>query len=249
MDEKDYVEIDILKLLKALWHKAWAIVLSAVVCGGLGFSCARFVVTPLYEASTLMYVNNSSFSVGSTSFSISASELTAAQSLVDTYLVILNTRTTLNDVIEEADLPYTYEKLKKMISAEAVNSTEIFEIVVTSPDPYEAEKIANTIGKVLPDKISGIVDRSSVRIVDYAVIPSKKASPSIALYTAVGILLGLLVSCVVVALRDMFDDLIRTEDDLTQKFDLPLLAVIPDLSGTNTRSYGGYGKTKAEEGV
>ena len=48
MAEKDYVEIDILKLLNALWHKAWAIVLSAVVCGGLGFSGARFLIKPLY---------------------------------------------------------------------------------------------------------------------------------------------------------------------------------------------------------
>lgn len=249
MEDKDYIEIDILKLLKALWHRAWAIVLSAVICGGMAFSYARFLITPLYQASTLIYVNNSSFSVGSTSFSISASELSAAQSLVDTYLVILKTRTTLNDVIEEADLPYSYEQLYGMISAASVNSTEIFEIVVTSTDPREAEKIANTIGKVLPDRISDVVDGSSVRIVDYAIVPSRKSSPNITKYTMVGIFLGIVISCGIVILLELFDDVVHTEDDITQKYDLPLLAVIPDLLGTKTRSYGNYGRAKADEDI
>lgn len=243
MEDKNFEdEIDLLKLLKVLWHRAWAIVLAAVICGGAAFSYARFLITPLYEASILMYVNNSSFSVGSTSFSISSSELTAAQSLVDTYLVILKTRTTLNDVIEEAELSCSYEELREMISAAAVNSTEIFEIVVTNADPMEAEKIANTIGEVLPDKISNIVNGSSVRIVDYAVIPSRKASPNITKYTAIGLMLGFVVSCGIIILLDLFDDIVHTEDYLTQKFDLPLLAVIPDLMESKGHSYGYYSK-------
>ena len=249
MNEKDNDEIDLLKLAKALWHRAWAIILAAIIGGSAAFSYAQFLITPLYKASTLIYVNNSSFSVGSTSFSISSSELTAAQKLVDTYLVILKTRTTLNDVIEEAELSYSYEELKSMISAAAINSTEIFEIVVTSPDPQEAEKIANTIGEVLPEKISNIVDGSSVRIVDYAVVPSKKASPNVTKYTAIGLMMGLAISCIVIVLLDLFDDVVRTEDDLTQKYELPLLAVIPDLLGNKTRSYGHYSKNKTESNI
>ena len=53
----------------------------------------------MYTASALMYVNNNSLSVGSTKVSLSYSDLTAAKSLVDTYVVILNARTTLNEVI------------------------------------------------------------------------------------------------------------------------------------------------------
>src|SRR5699024_8716966 len=100
--------------------------------------------TPLYEAEALMYVNSNEISVGSTKLSISAAELSAAQSLVETYIVILNTRTTLNDVVEQTGVSYTYEQLRKMISAESVNGTEVFSITVTSPDPKEAELLANT---------------------------------------------------------------------------------------------------------
>lgn len=76
------------------------------------FSYAKFLIVPLYESKAMMYVNNSSLSLGNTSFSISSGELSAAQSLVETYIVILKSRLTLNAVIEKADLPYTYEELK-----------------------------------------------------------------------------------------------------------------------------------------
>lgn len=236
--EDNYFEIDLLRLVQSLWKRAWAIMLAALICAGITFGYTCFLITPLYKASALMYVNNSSISVGNTQLSISPSELSAAQSLVDTYLVILKTRTTLNKVIEEAELSYTYKELSEMVSAAAVNSTEIFEIVVTSPDPQEAELIANTIAHVLPERISAIVDGSSVRVVDYAIIPSVKASPSITKNTAVGMIVGFVLACGVVILMDLFDDQIHDSDYLMQNYRIPVLAVIPDLlSSSKSSSY------------
>lgn len=242
MDEKkiEYAELDLLELLQVLWHRAWAIVLAAVLFAGAAFAYARYMITPLYEASALMYVNNSSFSLGSTSFSINNSELSAAHSLVNTYIVILGTRSTLEDVIEKAELDYTYEELSKMITASAVNNTEIFRIKVTTPDPYEAQYIANVIARVLPGKISDVVDGSSVRIVDYAVAPSTKASPNVSKYTMIGLLLGIVVSCAVIILANLFDDQIHDEETLTKTLDIPLLAAIPDLKATKSGRYGYY---------
>ena len=170
-------------------------------------------LSPSFDA--LMYVNNSGISLGSTSFSISSADLTAAQKLVNTYVVILKSRTALTEVIEKAGLDYSYEKLKSMISASAVNSTEVFEIVVTSPSPTEAEKIANTIAVVLPGKIADIVNGSDVRIVDYAVVPSHRHSPSYTRNTAVGILLGIVVVAAILVLAYLFDEIIHSEDYLS----------------------------------
>lgn len=103
----------------------------------------------------MMYVNNSSINVGSTQ--VDLSDLSAAQSLVETYIVILKTRGTLEQVIEQENLSYDYETLSDMIEAGAVNSTEVFEIQVTSADPEEAERIANCIAELLPGRISEIV--------------------------------------------------------------------------------------------
>ena len=235
-------EIDLIELFGALLRRWWVIVLAILIAGSAAFGYTYFVVDPLYKASTLLYVNNSDISVGSTSFSISNADLTAAQKLVDTYVVILKSRTVLNEVIEEAELDYSYSELKEMISASAVNSTEVFEIVVTSKSPSEAERIANTIANILPDKIADIVVGSDVRIVDYAVIPSHRSSPSYTKNTAIGMLVGAVLSAVIVILAYVFDENIRSEDYLTQTYpDIPLLSVIPDMSVSRQRSGGYYG--------
>jgi len=235
----EYMEIDLLQLMEAIWRHIVVVVLAMILGGGAGFVIARYVVPPKYQASALLYVNNSSLSVGSTS--ISLSDLSASQTLVDTYIAILKTRLTLNDVIKQAGVDYTFAEMKGMINAKSVNGTEIFEVTVTSGDPNEAERIANTIVKVLPNKIAQIMDGSSVRTVDLAVVPEAKSSPSTRNYTLIGALVGMLVSCGFVVLRDLLNEQIRGEDELLKTYGLPILAAIPNMLIVQTgKGYGSY---------
>ena len=234
--------IDLRELISVLLHRVWLIVLVALLVGAIAFGYTYFLIEPQYQASVLLYVNNSDISLGSTSFKISNADLTAAQNLVDTYVVILRSRTAINEIIEEAGVDYDYEEMKEMISAAAVNSTEIFEVVVTSTSAVEAELIANTIANVLPDKIADIVAGSDVRIVDYAVVPSHRYSPSYTRNTAIGILLGAVLCAGILILAHIFNENIRSEDYLTQTYpDIPLLSVIPDMNVAKQRSGGYYG--------
>lgn len=248
-NDNEYIKIDLLKLFNGLLRRAWIIILCMILCGVMLMSYAMYLVTPMYESSVLMYVNNSSFSVGATSFSISSSEISAAKSLVDTYLVILETRMTLDDVIELGQLDYTYEDLCGMITAEPVNDTEVFSITVKTSDPYEAERIANTIAIVLPEKINDVVEGSSVRIVDYAVVASNKVSPSITKYTILGMLIGAFLSCMVIAIIELTDNQIRSEDYLLEAYpEIPLLSVVPDMMSEKHHDSYYYYDQSAHEG-
>ena len=113
------IEIDLLQLFRALWRNALVIILVAILFGGLAFGGTYMFISPKYQATAMMYVNNSTVSVGSTNFSITSGELNAAQTLVDTYIVILKTRTTLDEIIQESGVVYTVEDISKMISASA----------------------------------------------------------------------------------------------------------------------------------
>ena len=81
-NEKDYMEIDLMRLLKALLHRAWAIVIAVIAGALIAFAYAALLITPLYKSKALLYVNNSSISLGSTSVSISTGELSAPKALV-----------------------------------------------------------------------------------------------------------------------------------------------------------------------
>jgi capsular polysaccharide biosynthesis protein len=59
-NENEYIQIDLLKIANGLLKRFWAILIATVLGGALLFSYATFYITPLYESSVLLYVNNSS---------------------------------------------------------------------------------------------------------------------------------------------------------------------------------------------
>lgn len=241
---KDYYTIDLLHIVKTLWQRAWVIAVAGLAAALLAFITSAFLITPTYSSSIMLYVNNSSFSLGNTSFSISSSEISAAQSLVKTYGELLNNRTTLERIIEKTGVDYTYEELSKMIISEPSNDTEIMRVTVTTDDPYEAAKIANCIAEVLPVRISEIIDGASMEVIDSAIPNLEKVAPSITQYTAVGLLLGVLVSVIVLIISAMLDGTIHDEEYVLRTYDYPILAKVPDLFGTDGRKYGYYYQDK-----
>lgn len=248
INNNEELEIDLQRLLNALLGKAWLIGLVAVVCAVLTLLGTVFFVTPLYKSSAMFYVNNSALSLGEASLSISSSDLSVSRGLVKSYIVILNSRETLNDVVDYAGVDRTYAEVKGMISAEAVDSTEIFQVTVTSPDPEEAEVLADAITYILPKRISSIIEGTSAKIVDSAVLPSKPSSPSYAKNTVIGFALGMILVAAFVVIREMLDVTVRTEEDIVDSCKYPILAAVPDMVvHAKGGSYYGYGKPRPEE--
>ena len=245
---RDELEIDLGRLLRALLSRAWMIAIVSVLCAVLTVIGTILFVTPKYESAAMFYVNNNNLSFGDTSVSIDSGDLSTSRNLVDSYIVILNTRATLMDVIDYAGVSYSYKELQGMISAKAVNETEIFRVVVNSPDPQEAEKIANAIAYILPKRISTIIDGTSAKVVDAAVVPSSPSSPSYVKNTVIGFLIGFLAVVAVIVLRTILDVVIRTADDVTQSCPHPILAEVPDMNASSKgSSYYGYGASRSKK--
>lgn len=241
--KKEYFTIDLTHILSTLWKKIWVIIICAFLGAAIGFSYSAFIIEPTYSSEIMLYVNNSSISVGSASFSISSSEITAAQSLVKTYGVLLENRTTLEAVIEKSGVNYTWEELDQMVSASSVNDTEVLRVTVTCTDPYDAAKIANTIAKVLPIRIAEIIEGSSMEVVDSAVVNLNKIAPSITEYTAIGGIVGLLLSFIIIVIIAIADDTIHDEDYILNNYDYPILAKVPDLYSHDFKGYTYYKKS------
>lgn len=228
MENKRHMEdeIDLLDLAKKLLRYWWIFLLAALIGGGGAGAYSTMMIAPQYQAECMIYVNNGAISVGATS--VSLQDLNASQSLVDTYMVILKSRKVLMEVAEEAGVDYTYETLKSMVSASKVSDTEVFSVYVKSTDPVEAEHIANTIAQVLPDKIADIVEGSSVKIVDYAVVPANKISPSNTKNALMGAMALLVLAGLLATLRILLDTSIQSDEDLFAITRYPLLAKIPE---------------------
>lgn len=240
LNKDETMGVDLQRLLGTLVNKSWLIILVSVMMAVLILLATIFLVTPQYESSAMFYVNNNAFSVGDASFSLSSGDLSTSRNLVESYIVILNTRETINDVIDYAGVSRTYEQLTEMIQAGAVNETEIFEVVVTSPDPAEAEKIASAIAYILPKRISSIIEGTSAKVADAAIVPVKPSSPSYTNNTIIGFLLGFVLAVGVIVMQEIFDVSVREDEDITQTCKHPILASVPDMlvQGKGGHDYG-----------
>ncbi len=235
--DNEVITVDLRHILRVLWYRAWIIALVGILAASAGFCYAKFMVQPQYSSSVLLYVNNSSFSVGDIGFSFSASDISAARGLVDTYTEFLKNRTTLERVIQKTEVDYTYQQLYSMINAQPSNETEVMRVTVTCGDPYEAARIANGIAEVLPIRVSEIVDGASMEVVDSAIPNLQKISPSISKYTLIAMLVGVLAAAGILAAVVVMDDTIHSEEMVLEICNYPILARIPNLQENPTDDY------------
>lgn len=233
--QKQDREVDMKRIVGAVWRRKWLVAVTAIVIAVITFLGTLFFITPKYESSAMFYVNNGSFSIGD--INLGTGDISASKALVDSYITILMTRSSLEAVIDYAGVDQTYESLEKMITASSVNDTEIFRVTVTSTDPEEAEKIASAIAYILPKRIDTLIEGTSAKLVDPPIVPVEPSAPSYRNNTLIGFILGLVLSVSVIMLREIFDVTIREEADITEGHDYPVLASVPDM---NAHSKGGY---------
>lgn len=230
------MELDLRKLIVILLEKWWIIVLSVILCSSVTFGIFRFMVDPVYTASTTLYVFNSE---DRTSGSLTSSDLTVARSMVTTYVVLLKSDSVLSEVARQTNLGYTTTQIKDMISASSENNTEVIKVMVENTNPEHAQEIANTLLTVGTEKIVKVMKAGSVEVIDEAKLPTTPSGPNVLLNTVIGALLGLMISVMGILLVEMFDTTIKSEEDIKEMFNIPVVGVIPTIPVNASEKKGG----------
>ncbi len=241
-EKREGFEIDLQKLLLSYLNKWWLIVASTVLAGVMALYITANFVTPLYQASVMVYVNNAKSD--QVVEYISGSNLATAQRLVNTYINIIKSDSVLEKVAEESNLSVSAAQLRSVMSASQVGDTELFNVTITHPDAKLAAQIANAVAEVAPAEIGEIVEGSSTKIIDYAKVPTAPSSPNISRSTMLGAVVGAFLALLYLTIRFLMDVRIKDEEDLTMLFDLPVLAQIPSFAPESSKRRGGYASEK-----
>lgn len=232
------------ELLRRLWKRKLPVLSGAIFGALLFFSVSRLFITPLYEASVTLYVNNTS-SKEMTSY-ITQSDLYASSQLVDTYAAIILSDAILEDVIQKVSLDMSIDELADILKIEAVNETEVFKITVRHADAGTAARIVDSIAEIAPEQIASIVKGSSVTIINYARIPENIAFPDYLLTTCIGFAAGMALTVGYLLIGEMLDNRMKTAADF-MRWEYPLLASVPDFLSKKSSGYGYYGKKKSRK--
>lgn len=227
MDNKAYkdeeVEIDILELLLALKKKAGLIILAGVIGFGVMFLCSSYLITPLYSATTMMYV----LPTDGDSSSSMLSDMQVGQQLTSDYASMIKSRTFMEAVIKKLKLDMSYQQLLKYITIDSPSNSRILQITVSYPDPELAMDIANEAADVAEEKLEEITSMQAAKIYEKAAMPVEPSSPNIWKNSVLGALAGIVLAIAVCSFMFIIDDTIKTEDDIERYLGLTTLVAIP----------------------
>ena len=221
--ERDEIEIDLKQLFFVLLDKIWVILLSGLILALAAFLVTKLMMTPIYSSTASVYVLNRQNSQNTAT----NSDISAATSLTKDFETMVTSRTVMEQVIDKLGLDTTYEKLKKSISVNNPTGTRLLYITVKNKDANLAKEIADSVAQTASVQIVELMGMEKVNVVDEGGIAAHPSSPNTGKNVLLGGVIGLFLAAIVVILRFLLDDTIKTSDDVERYLGLSVLGVIP----------------------
>ena len=215
---EDEVEIDLGEIFHLMLSKLWLLILCFIVGATLAFGGTKFLVTPKYSASSMIYILTKTTSVTSLADIQMGSQLTAD------FEILATSRPVVEEVIEKLDLNYSYEQLVSMIATDNQTDTRILRFTVTDENAKEAKAIANELADATAERVAYVMASDKPKVVEEAVVPQNPSSPN----TLLGGLGLAFVAAAIILIKYLMDDTIMTEEDVKKYLGIHMLAAIPE---------------------
>lgn len=222
-----------------------------------GFIVSKFIMTPKYTATTQLLVNQKNENnANGQAYNNQQADI----QVINTYKDIITSPVILKETKKELANPVKYKTLadgtKRLVSAakpakvehtgqgysmttsqlsnaitiKTQTNSQVFSVSVETDNPKKSAAAANTIASVFKKRIKKIMNVNNVTIVARATTPSEPSSPNVKLFTLAGAVLGLLISFMVVLMRDLMDTSVRNNDFMVDELGLTNLGQITHIN-------------------
>lgn len=217
-------ELDLREVLYVLRRRLLLIVALPVAAALVAGLVSQFLLTPIYQASTTLWV------IKDDAAQISYNDLLLSRNLTKTYAEVARSRAVMADVIDRLGLSgVTVEALQKKLTVTPVRDTEILSISVEDADPAMAARLADAVAAAFIGQIHSFMKVENVAVVDPALVPTDPVRPRKAMNVAVAFVLGGMVAVGLAFLLEFLDTSVRTPEDVQRHLGLPVLATIPEF--------------------
>lgn len=223
------ISIDLRDIISELWQKKWIICIVVILSGAISFVVSKYVMHPVYEASTKVYILNLSDN------QIAYSDIQVASQLANDYEELITGQNVTEEVIQKLGLDITPGALSKKISVSKSTDTRILMITVSDYDPETASQIANTVRSVAAEQIVDIMGVDAVKLVYEAKVPTSPSSPKVPHNTLLAMIFCAVIAMAVIVIRMLFNNKIETPEDVAEYLGFSVVGVIPiDSAKTKT---------------
>ena len=223
MEEQVISISEIFEAIKKRWIIIVAITLTATIISGI---ISFFVIDPVYEASTKVFVGKEE----NDNAAYNSSEINMYQQLLQTYAQAIKTKDLVNRAI--SGLKYDGLEARNVVESLTVNpisNTQILQIKYQSKDPNEAKDVLKSVTDEFIVTAKELVPNGNVRIIEEVELPQNPVSPNKKMNIAIAFLLGLMVSVGLVFLLEYLDNTYKNKEQLEKDLGIPVLGAIPDI--------------------
>ncbi|MCR5430311.1 MAG: capsular polysaccharide biosynthesis protein [Eubacterium sp.] len=222
-DSIDDDTIDLGKIFGMLLDHVQYIVLCFLV-GALLFSAfAYFMKHPTYQSTAKLYAVSASDDTV-----VNFADLNIGAALTKDYEELIYSYPVLEEVIDKLNLDMTSDDLSQMITIENPEDTRVLRITTTSTDAKEAQKITNTLVESLRTYLPRAMSTTKPNIVQRGKLENEKVGPSYLKYLLIGGFLFAVIYVVILIIRFLLDDTLKTAEDIENEFGFAPLTVIPE---------------------
>lgn len=208
----------------------WVIICVTIAVAVLGAVAVNFLTTPLYQASTRLFVSTTS---GASPGEIYQGGL-FSQERVISYTKLLTGETLAQRTIDKLHLDMSADELRNRVKASSTADTVLIDVAVLDPSPIRARDIADVLSDEFVVMVSeletpGGEGRPAARVIveQHASIPTKPEIPKTALILTVGLTLGVVFGIGLAAFCEWFDNTVKNRQILEEITGASLIATIP----------------------
>lgn len=120
-------------------------------------------------------------------------------------------------------------ELASAVSVTTTTSSQVFTLSATAETPAKAQAIANAVAREFKEQIPKIMDVNNVTIVAEAAKGSQ-SYPNVKIITVVGVLAGLVISLLIIIIKDLSDTTVREDSFMTNELGLTNLGEIARIT-------------------
>ena len=220
-EDKEEIEIDLRELLFELKKRLWLILVALFLGIGIAGAGSAFLITPQYKSEAKLYILSKETTL------TSLADLQIGSQLTQDYKVLVSSRPVMEGVINHLKLDYSYKELAGKLTVENPQNTRILSLTVRDENPYMAKQIVDDIANTASDYIGEIMEMVPPKMIEDGVVASEPYSPSIKRNALLGGILAVFLICALIAVRVVFSDTVKSEEDVERYLSIPVLAVIP----------------------
>lgn len=242
------LDANVQKLLMLVLKK-WKLILIVALIGTMAayFYTANFVdLTYTSTVEFLAYTQDAKQDLTDSSTASqtvsNTSKMNYAIKMLNTYIELFQTnefnQTVAEELNEENGQNYSGSDIKGAVTIETVPDTAMFKITVTTKDADTSYQIAKQLETSIPKKMdntnNGLVSASVEDSARKATTFEKLGYPK---KCAIGFMAGAVLAIAFVILRDLLDVRIKSSDELSERYGVPILGTIPEFEiKTNNNS-------------